>query len=359
MEPEVHKKPLRFYEIDLLRFLAAIAVVFHHYAFLSYQFSKHEAVHYPPLSLISKYGFLGVELFFIISGYVVLMSAYNKTVKQFFLSRVTRLYPAFWVCCTLTFIVAYAATPTGGTHPGVGQYIYNMTMLQDFFGAVSLDGVYWTLTKEIVFYFLVAVLVGFGLIPYLDKVLLLWLLYTALAGPNHPDNNGFSQLFIPAYSPFFAAGMIFFMLQNRMYAAWKLYGLLLLSLALAMRSLFFIKGQYVEVCHTDFSFPVMASVVFLFFVLFGLIVFRVISLQNATWLAKLGALTYPVYLLHDNIGALFLDRYSTVDNKYYLLIAMIFIMLLAAYAVHELIEKRIAKPLGAQVSQLLAYLDTK
>lgn len=95
MEPEVRHKPVRYYEIDLLRFIAAITVVLYHFTFAGYHFGGLSPVQYPGLEEVFKYGFLGVQLFFIISGYVVLMSAQGKTLKQFFTSRVTRLYPAY------------------------------------------------------------------------------------------------------------------------------------------------------------------------------------------------------------------------------------------------------------------------
>ena len=163
MEQEIRSQRLRYHEIDLLRFLAAFVVVLFHYTFRGYAADQLSPVHYPLLENIFKYGNLGVELFFIISGYVVLMSAYNKTVRQFFISRVVRLYPAFWVACTITFGVMYLFGPAKGT-PGwsifidasVKKYMMNMTMLQQFFGAGDLDGVYWTLSYEIIFYFLIS-----------------------------------------------------------------------------------------------------------------------------------------------------------------------------------------------------------
>lgn len=105
MEPKPPKLPARFYEIDLLRFVAAISVVWVHYTFMNVSRPDYNPLAFPEFVPVSKYGYLGVELFFIISGYVVLLSAQGKTVRQFFVSRVTRLYPAYWFACTLTFLV--------------------------------------------------------------------------------------------------------------------------------------------------------------------------------------------------------------------------------------------------------------
>jgi peptidoglycan/LPS O-acetylase OafA/YrhL len=65
----------RLYHIDLLRFVAALYVVFYHYGFRGFAKDDMSVVQYQPLEGFSKYGYLGVDLFFIISGFVILMTA--------------------------------------------------------------------------------------------------------------------------------------------------------------------------------------------------------------------------------------------------------------------------------------------
>ena len=96
-------KNTRVNEIDLLRFFAALAVVFFHYSFRGYAADAMSIMPYPLLASLSKYGYLGVELFFMISGFVILMTAANGSLRSFAISRIVRLYPAFWACCTVTF----------------------------------------------------------------------------------------------------------------------------------------------------------------------------------------------------------------------------------------------------------------
>jgi peptidoglycan/LPS O-acetylase OafA/YrhL len=67
MEPEVRKAPVRFYEIDLLRFLAALSVVLFHYTYFGPMAKDYSPISYPELGRFGRYGYLGVELFFIIS----------------------------------------------------------------------------------------------------------------------------------------------------------------------------------------------------------------------------------------------------------------------------------------------------
>lgn len=364
MEPEPHKLPLRFYEIDLLRFLAALSVVFYHYTFVGANMMDLSPVHYPALEPFTKYGYLGVELFFVISGYVVLMSAYNKTLKQFFLSRVTRLYPAFWVACTLTFLVTYFFGARPGTvgwselmHVSGHEYALNMTMFQEFAGEHNLDGPYWTLTKELTFYFLVSLLLGYGLFKNLGVVLALWLAYTAVVGPAPAVRSPFFYLFIPDYSAFFIAGMVFYLLQNRLLASWKLYGLLAVAFALCLRSARAEAATYTSVLHNTFSLPVIGVVITAIFVVFWLVITRKINLPRLGFAAWLGALTYPLYLLHSNIGFVLFQHAGPEANKYVLLAGIVSLMLLAAYMLHRFIEKPLSKRLGHHTNRLLTRLS--
>ena len=145
----------RVTEIDLLRIIAALAVVFFHYTFRGYAAGDLSIMPYPLLAPIAKYGYYGVDLFFMLSGFVILMTASNGSITKFVASRIARLFPAFWICCTITFV---AILLIGGKHfsASLSQYLINMTMLNGFFDVPSIDGVYWTLFVEIKFYFLVA-----------------------------------------------------------------------------------------------------------------------------------------------------------------------------------------------------------
>jgi len=100
----VNETKHRFYDIDLMRFVAAFSVMLFHYTFRGNAADNMFDVAYPIIGLVSRYGFLGVDLFFIISGFVILLTARNRDVRGFVISRIVRLYPAVWFCVTLTFI---------------------------------------------------------------------------------------------------------------------------------------------------------------------------------------------------------------------------------------------------------------
>src|SRR5690348_11363931 len=93
----------RLYEIDALRIIAAVAVVVYHYTFADFAGGLTMTA-FPQISPVTRYGYLGVDLFFVISGFVCLLTALNRKPHQFVISRIVRLYPAYWVAVTLTTV---------------------------------------------------------------------------------------------------------------------------------------------------------------------------------------------------------------------------------------------------------------
>lgn len=365
MEPEVHKKTLRFYEIDLLRFIAALSVVLFHYTYRGYAADNFSPIPFLEIGRFTRYGYLGVHLFFVVSGYVILLSVQGKRLQQFFKSRFTRLYPAFWVAVTLTFLVKVIWGTTASDtqmsfylHAGLRQYVFSMTMFQDFFGINAIDQVYGTLTVELTFYFLISLLMGYRLLRHLDLFLTFWLGICLLPLTRIADlGPAFSTLFLPTNAPLFAAGMLFFLMQDSKGRSWLRYGLLLAFYLLALRAaseqIKWLNSHY----HDNFSPLIIWGVITAIFAVFFLITRRIFILKY-NWLSTLGGLTYPLYLIHSDIGFIAFFRLGHLFNKYVLLSSTIVFMLSVAYLLHRFVEKPISKLLGKQVDKLSAYLGT-
>lgn len=141
----------RFHELDGLRGLAALAVVVGHMA------NTYDTV-YPgaePSPISVWWGKFGVQLFFMISGFVILMSAQSvDKSSDFAISRVTRLYPAYWVALILSLVVSLAFTVPHEPMTWTDRLL-NFSMVQRWFLVPNLDGVYWTLAIEMQFYVMV------------------------------------------------------------------------------------------------------------------------------------------------------------------------------------------------------------
>lgn len=96
----------RLEELDLLRFLAALAVVVFHYMAASKSLWGVQPTRiFPSVAPLSVLGILGVELFFVISGFVILMSVMGRTAGEFAISRFTRLFPAYWFSVLAIFLL--------------------------------------------------------------------------------------------------------------------------------------------------------------------------------------------------------------------------------------------------------------
>jgi peptidoglycan/LPS O-acetylase OafA/YrhL len=164
--------------LDLLRFFSAIAVLFHH-------------------TFYFKDGKLGVYLFFIISGFVIYFSL-RKGMKDYIISRFLRLFPLFWVCCTLTYLV----TLFYGVNLPLKNYLISMLLVNDGKIASMVDGSYWTLTFEVLFYAYIAVFVSLFSSKRLEWFYISWLLISFFSFYYGVDQSIVAKLLSVRFAPY-------------------------------------------------------------------------------------------------------------------------------------------------------------
>ena len=97
----------------------------------------------------------------------------SRSVLDFAVSRFARLYPAFWVSVLLTTTIA-VSYPLPNQIVTLGQVFVNLTMLQSYLGVPAVEPVYWSLTFELSFYVLVAIVFGYGLIRRIELFCIGW-----------------------------------------------------------------------------------------------------------------------------------------------------------------------------------------
>ncbi|MBB6598751.1 acyltransferase [Luteimonas sp. MC1825] len=332
----------RVNEIDLLRFAAALAVVFFHYAFRGIAADDLALMGYPALAPAARYGFLGVQLFFMISGFVILMTAARGSLRAFVVSRVVRLYPAFWACCTLTFLAILAI---GGTRFSAtfGQYLANMTMMSEFIGVESIDGVYWSLFVEIRFYAMVALLLVLGRIRQAPAFMVGWLL-VALALTLVPVDGPRRWLAVDS-AAYFVAGAACYLVWSDGLSRGRV-AMLLASWALAVYQAIRWVPRFDAHYRTTLDLAVVAAIITAFFVVMVLVSLRLTGAFGARRWVALGALTYPLYLLHQNIGFM-LFNIAWPANGHVVFWGTLALVLVASHAVHVLAERRQAPRLKA------------
>src|SRR6201985_1780946 len=150
--------------LDPLRFGAALGVAIFHQMFWSSawvvigrpgfeRFFAADAI-YASAAPFTWFGWVGVEIFFVISGFVIANSAIKSSPKEFLIGRALRLYPAVWVCATLTFIVLLLFAG-GSAAKFIGPYLKAMLLIPKGLNGQWLDCIYWTLAAEMAFYGLV------------------------------------------------------------------------------------------------------------------------------------------------------------------------------------------------------------
>lgn len=151
----------RLRHIDALRAIAALLVVCLH---VTQSYAGIGAAGQTPgrwmadLAQGFDIGRIGVVLFFLISGYVIPSSIHPDRpapYATFVIRRFCRIYPAYWL--SIPFC-AFATWWLWGLPFTTGDFLVNLTLLQDVFGFRPASGVYWTLLVELVFYLLCIVL---------------------------------------------------------------------------------------------------------------------------------------------------------------------------------------------------------
>ncbi len=130
--PRTPGRPPRLTLLDGLRFLAALAVVGYHFTGLKTTvWGLPTMAAFPHLHEVTRYGYLGVDLFFFISGFVILMTAWGRELPAYVGSRVARLFPGYWAGVLLTGGLLLATSGVAGKEVTIPQVITNLSMLQE------------------------------------------------------------------------------------------------------------------------------------------------------------------------------------------------------------------------------------
>ena len=109
-------------------------------------------------------GWVGVDLFFVLSGFLIGRQAFRgEPWTRFWFRRVTRIFPAYLTCLA---VVAVGLTLSGRWPARAGDFAAHLAMLQDYTGSVFVPA-FWSLGAEEKFYLLAPVLaVGVGRAPW-------------------------------------------------------------------------------------------------------------------------------------------------------------------------------------------------
>ncbi|MEV5549050.1 acyltransferase [Streptomyces sp. NPDC052309] len=346
----------RLRALDGLRLVAALMVAAYHYGgrggYVTDAWGSSPKFQFPTLHTLFAYGCLGVQVFFVISGFVICMSGWGRSLTSFFASRVSRLMPAYWVAVVLvTAVFALPVVTYDAVSPS--DALVNLTMLQQPLGADRVLGVCWTLWVEVRFYALFALCV---VLPGANRrrVVLFcagWLLAAALAQAAHEPL--LDLVLMPEYAPFFVGGIGLYLVHRdrRDAHAWGITAVsFLIGQHYAVGELWNASDPNAFAHRTTFG---IVLVVAFGFVAVAAIALGWLSRVNWRWLTVAGALTYPFYLVHEHLGwvvirALHRGLHVPSAATFALTVAA---MLVLAWLLHRFVEKPLTPRLRTVLSR--------
>lgn len=317
----------RFFPLDALRGIAALGVVLSHYTYL---YDKYYGYDFEYLNF--KLGGRGVELFFILSGFVIFYTIENvKSGKEFLIRRFIRLYPTYWICLIITFVTVLVFGLEGLEVTSMDAFI-GLTMLQQLFKVPPVDRSYWTLVPEFFFYISIFLL---AISRQIKSINLFGILLLGLSIIHvHVQHIKYLGLFLNLdYICYFFAGIVFYQIKTgkKSFFYWIL---IVVCCIVAISS----KNE-----------PALIIVIIFIYIIFSL--FSVGKLDFLTWkpLLILGNVSYAWYLLHQNIGYVIINLIKPYFSSMLVIIPPILITLGVSFLVTYWIEKPIMKYLKVKL----------
>ena len=333
------KKSHHQIELDLARVIGAVSVLLFHYTFRGYAASNYSVVDFPVLGEVFKYGYLAIYIFFMISGYTIVNSLRNKDALGFVYSRFMRLYPQYWIAVCLTVIVTVIL---GGDRFTVElkQFAVNLTMFNGFFGIHSIDGAYWFMHVMLKFYLLALLIILINGAKYYQVFAGLWLALSAVT--YFFDIPKIGYFLIPEIAPFFVAGVIFYSAKEK---GWDKFKVIMISFALAYSIHIVLSDtiKFTQKYNTDISNAMVALFVLM---IYGFMLFISLRRKPAALPKQfilLGACTYPLYLIHQNIGYMLFNFLHGHINKYLSLVIIMLVVSALSFLIYSYLGPFVVK----------------
>ena len=276
--PQSPQETGRLGNLDVLRALAALAVCFFHFSRTG--FSPDSWV-----SGVFGFGYLGVDVFFVISGFIIPLSLAKAShgagdSPGFLLRRFLRIYPAYFCAGLLMIGLWYVSSwlpGFRGQQPSFspGQLVTNATFTSGFLGYEWLIPVFWTLAIEVQYYLLLVLFYpGFAH----RKKTVVWTALTVWLALLFLPTGG-SAVF--AFCALFGMGIVVFLHQRRILGSVEFLAFELAAFIFQVRC-----GGLAS------AVAGMLAVVFIAYA----------PQIRIRWLSFLGLISYSLYLLHVPIG---------------------------------------------------------
>lgn len=345
--------------IQALRAVAALLVVLVHLSLPSVGLDNIFVNEPPWFAMFTKCGLAGVDLFFVISGFIMLTTSWSSFGQpgsglRFFVRRAIRIYPPYWFALLPVlpaFFFAKNELMKGhiGARTGIVQSLLLLPQPTHMLLAVS-----WSLVWEMIFYTVFAFLLIMNR-RHLPLALTVWFLAEVALHISFRDSQNFAANFASTPLPIeFILGVVVGLIYvNRRFWAPGLLGAVGIVSMLGVWSL--MTANVVD----ESSFPF--GRVLLFGVPAFLIVYGAVGLESVhrivapTWLVSIGDSSYAIYLWH--LGVLVILRHMIAPLHFsgflwhlaFVTLAMGDI-LLVSFIVYRFFEKPVTSYLNKQLA---------
>lgn len=313
------KSEKRIETIDLLRGFAALAVCWFHLT------SANTIAGAGILEKSGRYGWLGVEIFFVISGFIIPYSLHKsgyqlRRFHVFLLKRIIRLDPPYIVSIVLVILVAYSITfapnyQGAPFHLEIARTLLHLGYLNVLVGYEWLNPVYWTLAIEFQYYLMMGLAYPLISSTSLARRLLFFAIVLLLAWKVTFGGFIFHFIFL------FLMGIALFQRRAGLIGRKQLLTLLVI----------FTIGNYVSLGlpYTLAGLGAVTAIAFL-------------KIKNRVF-GFLGTISYSLYLVHPPVTKVVSAlgrRFATTDARQTALIFIALgIVIASAYVLYVLVER--------------------
>jgi peptidoglycan/LPS O-acetylase OafA/YrhL len=373
----------RYAGLDVVRFISAALVMLFHLTYSTWtapgteeRFGSYSEFTARIFGTTFSFGWVGVEIFFVISGFVIAMSAEHASPSGFLRNRLLRLAPVMWIAAA---ILAGVMLAEGGSYVGITFRFLSSLVFQPLGPWVS--AVYWTLQVEIVFYLLVFLLLRFSRFERIEYLAIavgipssiFWLAHTWVpaieAMPSMQPLSWFiweqaGAVLLLRHGCFFTLGIF---LRAASARGWSIGRIVLLAFfacisLIEVHSKAGLMAQTAELGNISMSLamPIVVWVVAM------LALSASIFLPDIPWFGGrwqsltriLGLSTFPLYLLHERLGAAVIAASEAFGvGGWWSFIAGTSIPLLLSIVIAAKIEPAVRKAMASFIDERVIYLS--
>ena len=301
-------------------------------------------------NLFLNNGWLGVYLFFLISGFVILMTLKrSKNFSNFIKNRWIRLFPSMLVCVTIIYLTGsfFYERPEG--IPKIVDVLPGLTFIDPFFyinyfhiKLSVLEGAFWSIFVEVKFYIFFGLMYFYlGLKKSIAGIFAMFLVYNLVFYMNFIYDNQYLKLLEMvfyklgfSYFGWFTTGTLVYLYYEN-----KNIKTLLLSLIIGVLSIIGLKENNVV--------TVLALLILIIFVSTIKYEFLQKIIANKLFLF-IGFISYPYYLVHENLSIATIiktHKYSPTTPNFILVFVPVLLIIIFIYPYTKYVEPQIQKKL--------------